>query len=121
MNPSRRPSVSFIVSLVAFFVAGVASMVGCAGSVEPDPLEAADLVFYGEHILTVDPQTANAEAVAVRGASIVAAGSKRHIAELIGDETRVVELGEIAILETFARGRTVYTAPGIESSSSSEH
>ncbi len=76
-------------------------MVGCAGSMEPDPLDAADLVFYGGQTLTVDPQTANAEAVAVRGASIVAVGSKRDIEGLIGDKTRVVELGERALVPGF--------------------
>lgn len=72
----------------------------------PPPPEApagppADVVFLGEHILTLDPDTAGAEGVALRGESIAAVGSREAIERSIGPRTRVVELGERALLPGF--------------------
>ncbi|MCA9504400.1 MAG: amidohydrolase [Myxococcales bacterium] len=61
----------------------------------------ADLVLIGDHILTVDPATEGASAVAVRGDTIVAVGSRRDVSGLIGEATRVVELGDRALVPGF--------------------
>lgn len=74
---------------------------GCAGSPDFIAEEPADVVFLGEHILTVDSDTEGANAVAVRGESIVAVGSRREVEGLIGETTRVVELGDRALLPGF--------------------
>jgi len=77
------------------------SIVGCAGMAEaPDP-KSADIVFLGSHILTVDPETEGAEAVAVRGETIVAVGIRRDVEKLIGEETRVIDLGDRALTPGF--------------------
>jgi predicted amidohydrolase YtcJ len=77
------------------------STVGCAGVLDfngPDP---ADIVFLGPNILTVDAETDGADAVAVRGDSIVAVGVRRNVEELIGEQTRVIELGDHALTPGF--------------------
>lgn len=61
----------------------------------------ADTVFYGEHIHTVDPATAGANAVAIQGEEIVGVGAREDVATLVGPETRVVELGERALVPGF--------------------
>ncbi|MBL6904180.1 MAG: amidohydrolase [Pseudomonadales bacterium] len=59
----------------------------------------ADLIFAGEHIITMDGS--NAAAVAVRGDRIVASGSRADVFQLNGAGTRVIELGEQALLPGF--------------------
>ena len=61
----------------------------------------ADLVFLGEHILTVDPKNEGAHGVAVRGDTIVAVGSRDEMQAYVGSDTRVVELGERALTPGF--------------------
>lgn len=65
------------------------------------PLPSADLVFFGRHILTMDDATEGAEGVAIRGDTIVAIGAREEIARRVGKSTRVVELGERALLPGF--------------------
>jgi predicted amidohydrolase YtcJ len=77
--------------------------IGCASeppAAAPGP-PAADIVFYGEHILTLDESTRGATAVAVRGDSIVSVGTRPEVAALVGSDTRVVELGERALVPGF--------------------
>jgi predicted amidohydrolase YtcJ len=59
----------------------------------------ADLIFAGEHIITMDGS--NAAAVAVRGDRIVASGSRADVFQLNGAGTRVIELGGQALLPGF--------------------
>lgn len=87
-------------------VTSLSLCVGCPGPTDaPKDSETAvapaDTVFLGEHILTVDPDTAGATAVAVRGETIVAVGSREDVEALIGEQTRVVELGLRALTPGF--------------------
>ena len=79
------------------------ALVGCAtqNAVGPAAGQAADIVFYGNHVLTVDPQTRGADAVAVVGDRIAAVGSRRAVSAWVGDATRVVELGDRALVPGF--------------------
>lgn len=77
-------------------------LVACSGSpVVPARLPTADLVFFGDHILTLDPESAGVGGVAVRGDTISAVGSREEIERSIGPRTRVVELGERTLLPGF--------------------
>jgi predicted amidohydrolase YtcJ len=87
-------------NLLLLIVSAV-SIVGCLGNSNLPPREPADVVFLGDHILTVDSETEGAKGVAVRGESIVAVGSRSDVEGLIGDTTRVVELGDRALLPGF--------------------
>ncbi len=85
-------------------VLSLASMlIACSGGglLAGPPPEPADLIFYGGTIHTVDPDTAGAEAVAVRGEEIVAVGRRREIARFEGPDTRLVELGDRALVPGF--------------------
>ncbi len=84
--------------LVVLIFAVVAS--GCSPAEPPDS-GPADLVFYGEHILTVDPETAGATAVAVRGEKIIGVGDRGAVQGLVGEKTRVVQLGTRALVPGF--------------------
>ncbi|MAG34325.1 MAG: amidohydrolase [Deltaproteobacteria bacterium] len=83
----------------------VIAMFGCdglSGSSSPAVSgEPADLIFLGEHILTVDSGTDGATAVAVRDDTIVAVGDRSDVEGLIADATRVVELGDRALTPGF--------------------
>ncbi|WP_158880269.1 amidohydrolase [Amycolatopsis anabasis] len=59
---------------------------------------AADVVFRGGRVLTVDRDFTVASAVAVTGERIRAVGSDESVGELIGPDTRVIELGGRAVL-----------------------
>ena len=87
MRPLQAPAVIF--SLAAL-------LAGCGA--EPES-PAADLVFRGANIITMDE--IEAEAVAVGGNRIVAVGDREEIDAYIGPDTRVVELGERALLPGF--------------------
>lgn len=63
------------------------------------PDSVADSVYIGEHIISMTGS--NPGAVAVRGDRIVATGSAQQITPLIGESTRVIELGEQALLPGF--------------------
>ena len=59
----------------------------------------ADFIFTGDNIITMD--ASDVAAVAVRGDRIVASGSRADVLELRGDDTRVLELGDRALLPGF--------------------
>ena len=63
------------------------------------PESVADSVYIGEHIISMTG--VNPGAVAVRGDRILATGSVQEIELLIGESTRVIELGEQALLPGF--------------------
>jgi predicted amidohydrolase YtcJ len=63
------------------------------------PESVADTVYIGEHIISMTE--VNPGAVAVRGDRILATGSAQEIEPLIGESTRVIELGEQALLPGF--------------------
>lgn len=71
---------------------------GCQSRVAAPP---ADTIFFGDHIVTMDPDQPTVDAVAVRGETIVAAGSLDDVMALEGDATRVVDLGDHALLPGF--------------------
>ena len=75
-----------------------ALLAGCGAEPEA-PAPAAELVFHGANIITMDAN--DAEAVAVAGDRIIAAGAREEIEGFIGPRTRVVDLGERALLPGF--------------------
>ena len=87
-----RKALAAVAFALAFVVAA------CAPAPEADP---ADTIFFGDHIITMDPRQPNVEAVAVRGETIVAAGPRDEVMALEGPSTRVVDLREHALLPGF--------------------
>ncbi|MGE5359707.1 MAG: amidohydrolase [Bacteroidales bacterium] len=60
--------------------------------------ESADLVLHDGKIVTVDTERPSAQALAVKGDTIVALGTDQEIAKYIGEKTKVIDLaGKLAI------------------------
>ncbi len=75
-------------------VAGLATLAaallaGCGGS---SPDAAADLVLVNGHVITLDADNSEAEAVAVRGRRVMAVGTNAEVEGLVGPETERVDL-----------------------------
>lgn len=70
----------------------------CSPNAE-DAVSTADIIFVGENIITMDDS--NVEAVAVIGDRIAATGSAEEILAFRAETTRLVELGERALLPGF--------------------
>ena len=78
-----------------FVLGALLSSLGCA--TEP-PQEPADLVLRNGKVVTLDESRPEANAVAVRGGTIVAVGSNEEIEAYVGPETEVLDLaGRLAI------------------------
>ena len=76
-------------ALVGVLLGGALALAtGCAR--EP---QVADLVLRGGKVVTVDDAVPEGEAIAVHGDRILAVGSDSAIAEYIGPETEVIDLG----------------------------
>jgi predicted amidohydrolase YtcJ len=53
----------------------------------------ADVIFHGGTIITMNPRSPRAEALAIAGERILAVGSRKNIDALRGSKTRVIDLG----------------------------
>ncbi len=88
-----RHSFSFFNFVLVIFVL---SFTSACDTLEPGPV--ADLVLRGGKVVTVDTLLPEAEAIAVKGDTIIAVGSDEDIAAFIGSNTQIVELdGNLAI------------------------
>ncbi len=90
-----------------------ALLAGCSEPAPEAPAQPpADLIFVGEHIVTMDDAMAGADAVAVRGDKIVAVGDATDMSALQGPRTQTVELGERALVPGFidAHGHVSFVA-----------
>ena len=61
----------------------------------------ADTIFLGEHIITVDQARPKAQAVAIKGDRILAVGDTDEVLKHKGEGTRVINLGDRALLPGF--------------------
>lgn len=82
-----------------------------AGPVLAQPLPPPDTIYVGQ-VVTMESAAPMAEAVALRGEEIVAVGTRADVLRRRGPTTRVVELGERALLPGFidAHGHLTATA-----------
>ena len=83
--------------IVLFVIMSV--ILAACSPVEREVTEFADLIFIGDNIITMD--NSEVTAVAVRGDRIVATGDQAEIIQLQDDSTRLVELGDRALLPGF--------------------
>lgn len=86
--------------VVALAIAGLS----CTGEAERAAVEPADLVLRGGRVVTVDEGLPEAEAVAIRGAYIIAVGGNHEMTRLIGPDTRVIELEGRLLTPGFIEG-----------------
>lgn len=93
--------------------AALAAVLSAACASEPaDTPEPADLVLRSGVVATVNGDDAMAEAVAVRGAWIVAVGSDEEVEPFIGDDTEVIELDSRFAMPGFIEGHGHYMSLG---------
>ena len=83
--------------IVLFVIMGV--ILAACSPVEREVTEFADLIFFGDNIITMD--NSKVTAVAVLGDRIVATCDQAEIIQLQDDSTRLVELGDRALLPGF--------------------
>lgn len=86
-------------ALVTGLVAVAAAACAAGPAAEP-----ADLVLRNGHVVTVDSAKPEAEAVAIRGHSIVAVGTNAEIERHIGDGTEVIDLQGRLLIPGFIEG-----------------
>ncbi|AVP56734.1 amidohydrolase [Pulveribacter suum] len=100
-----------IVALAAtsLFTAMVA---GCASPGAPQG--AADSIYMGGPILTMNDAQPNAEAVAVQGGRITAVGSRADVMKLQGPATRVVDLKGKTLLPGFVDPHSHLSVVGLQ-------
>lgn len=79
----------------------------CQKKVEP-----ADLVLMNGKIVTVDEALPQAEAVAIKGDTIVAIGQNKQIRRYIGDKTQVIDLAGKLALPGFTDSHGHFTSLG---------
>jgi hypothetical protein len=91
-------------------LAAVLAAIGCDTRVLPD--QAATLILRGGRVVTVDTALPEAEAVAVRGAYIIAVGSNLEINRYIGDSTEVIDLGGRLVIPGFIESHGHYLRLG---------
>ncbi|MCY3846439.1 MAG: amidohydrolase [Acidobacteria bacterium] len=111
MTACRRRILLTAPCAIALAVALAAS--GPVAGQPPDAGAAADTIFVGDHIITMEPEGPAVDAVAVRGETIVAAGPRDEVLALRGDATRVVELGARALLPGFIDAHGHFLAVGM--------
>ncbi|MDA1092364.1 MAG: amidohydrolase [Acidobacteria bacterium] len=96
-------------SVVGMTLAIIVGACGPAATADPP----ADTIFVGDNIVTMDPDRPTVEAVAVRGETIMAAGARDEVMALRGESTRLVELGERALLPGFIDAHGHFMGAGL--------
>ncbi len=83
---------------------------GCDG--KKPAVEQADLVLHKGRVVTVDQAGTEAQAVAIKGARIIAVGSNDEIDAFIGAGTRVIDLGGRLAIPGFIEGHGHFLSLG---------
>jgi predicted amidohydrolase YtcJ len=104
MNHRVRTAASRIALLLA-----VPFTASCAAAPQNEP---ADIVLRNGRIVTVDEARPEAEAVAIRGHTIVAVGTDAEIARHVGRATRVIDLGGRLAIPGFIEGHGHFMGVG---------
>ncbi len=103
MTTMPAPSSVGVSILLALSIAGCRS----TPSVEP-----ATLVLNHGKVVTVDEAKPEAQAIAVRGAAIVAVGTNDEIEAFVGPQTEVIDLGGQLAIPGFIEGHAHFTGVG---------
>ncbi|MAV32229.1 MAG: amidohydrolase [Gammaproteobacteria bacterium] len=99
VNGSVSIGIRYLVS-----AASMSLLVACGPVVDEEAVgvgNAASIIFKGSHIVTMDENNLAPEAVAVRDEKIIFVGSEEGVKNFQGPDTRLVELGDRALLPGF--------------------
>ncbi|MCS0540251.1 amidohydrolase [Aeromonas veronii] len=72
------------------------------------PVKLADTIYYGGDIVTINDQQPTVEAVAVKGGTILAVGSRDELGKLKGKDTKMVNLHGQTLLPAFLDAHSHY-------------
>ncbi|GIV58828.1 MAG: amidohydrolase [Rhodothermaceae bacterium] len=101
------------VNLPRFFLPALAALLLSAGCDSPAPEQApADLILRNGRIVTMDPARPEAQALAVRGDTIVAVGTNEAIDALAGPSTEVLDVEGQFVMPGFIEGHGHYMGLG---------
>lgn len=89
-------------------------LVGCAATKASAPVAAADSIYLGGSILTMNDAQPSAEAVAVRAGRITAVGSRAELLKLKGVHTRVVDLQGKTLIPGFVDPHSHISVVGLQ-------
>ena len=92
----------------------VAALVSGCASTAAVPVVAADSIYLGGPILTMNDAQPNAEAVAVRNGRIAAVGSRADMLKMKGADTRVVDLQGKTMLPGFIDPHSHFSGVGMQ-------
>ena len=95
---------------VAMAATGALLLAGCATTGSREDVARADTIILGKHIISMD--RSRPEAVALRGDTIAATGSRGRIMRLARPGTRVIQLGEQALVPGFIDSHSHATMVG---------
>ncbi|MCR9244997.1 MAG: amidohydrolase [bacterium] len=102
-----------MVSLFARFVRLNLLLVSAiAASVTAVAQKKADLVLLNGNIVTADDRLGSVQALAARGDRILAVGTDARIRRLIGDDTKIIDLGGRTAVPGFIEGHAHFTGIG---------
>lgn len=96
---------------------GIGLIVGCNNvTVTPqpsplvvaDPANAADLIYIGGDIVTIDDNQPSAEALAIKEGKIILVGSKAEAEKIKGEATKVIDLGGKTLMPSFIDAHSHY-------------
>lgn len=78
------------------------------------PADAADVIFHNGRVLTMNHSQPSAEAIAIRGETILAVGSNDEILALRGAQTSAIDLGGLTMMPGFVDAHThLFLTPGL--------
>jgi len=86
----RTKKILYLLSIAAIFV-----IFGCQ---KKAPAEKADLALLNGNIVTMNKELPQAQAVAIRGNTIVKVGQNKDINPFIGEETKVIDLEQKLVI-----------------------
>lgn len=103
---------AFVKGSLATALACVMSVCAVAGSQQP-----ADAIYTGRAIVTMNDAQPRAEAVAIKDGKIVAVGAKGEVEKFKGEQTKMIDLGQGALLPGFIDAHGHVFTTGIQAAS----
>ena len=87
-------------------------LTACSPGSNDEAVEIADTIFVGANIITMADEPAVVTGVAVLGETILATGSEKSVRRHQGEMTRIIDLGETALLPGFidSHGHFAFTS-----------
>jgi predicted amidohydrolase YtcJ len=89
---------------------------GCSKPPAQAQINAAEIIYTGGDIVTINDRQPSAEALAVKGGKILAVGKKDDVFKLKDDATKVIDLGGKTLVPGFLDAHGHFMSVGIQRS-----